>query len=113
MIVLKLIFKFHHFLNRSPEHGLNIDLEALIGTSHTGCIPFVSKLWFGRVSDKEITIKSGALRLSDDSHNPMADREFDIFDILLAGVTLNIPLSKVVDHSKLLRKWKTLLVLLL
>ena len=43
------------------------------------------------MSDKEITAKSGVLRLLEDGDNLMADRGFDISDILPAGVTLSIP----------------------
>ena len=66
----------------------------MIGISPTGCITFVSKLWSGRVSDKEITAKSGILKLLEEDDNLMADRGFDISDILPAGMTLNIPPSK-------------------
>ena len=65
--------------------------KVLVGISPAGCITFVSKLWSGKVSDKEITQKSGVLALLDDGDNVMADRGFDIKDILPPGVTLNIP----------------------
>eukprot|EP00794_Sanderia_malayensis_P010322 gene10322-biopygen8480 len=65
--------------------------KALIGISPSGLITFVSKLWSGKVSDKEITLKSGVLALLEDGDNLMADRGFDIQDILPPGVTLSIP----------------------
>ena len=63
----------------------------MIGISPTGCITFASKLWFEGVSDKEITAVSGVLRVLEDGDNLMADRRFDISDILPADVSLNIP----------------------
>ncbi len=65
--------------------------KALVGISPTGAITYVSKLWSGRVSDKEITEKCGILSLLEPGDNVMADRGFDITDILPIGVTLNIP----------------------
>ncbi len=57
-------------------------------------IIFVSKLWSAKVSDKEITLKSVVLALLEDGDILMADRSFDIQDILPPGVTLNIPSFK-------------------
>ena len=65
--------------------------KVLVGISPAGCITFVSKLWSGKVSDKEITKKSGVLALLENGDNIMADRGFDIKDILPPGVSLNIP----------------------
>ena len=65
--------------------------KAPVGISPTDCITFVSKLWSGRVSDKEITQKCGVLQLLEDGDNIMADRGFDISNILPPGVSLNIP----------------------
>ncbi|KAI8514530.1 hypothetical protein Bbelb_071210 [Branchiostoma belcheri] len=65
--------------------------KALLGISPNGMITFVSKLWSGRVSDKAITRDSGVLDLLEPGDNVMADRGFEITDILPPGVSLNIP----------------------
>ena len=64
----------------------------MIGISPGGAIPFVSKLFPGSISDKELTRKSGLLDLLERGDSVMADRGFDIEDdLILQGVCLNIP----------------------
>ena len=61
--------------------------KALIGT-----VIFVSKLYPGSISDKELTRQSGILDLLEQGDTIMADRGFDIMeDLAPRGVRLNIP----------------------
>ena len=53
---------------------------------------FVSQLWGGCVSDRLLTKRSGTIKLLQPGDNVMADRGFDIHDVLATlGVTINIP----------------------
>ena len=66
--------------------------KALIGISPSRAITFVSKLFPGSISDKELTRKRGLLDLLERGDSVMADRGFDIEDdLILQGVRLNIP----------------------
>ena len=66
--------------------------KALIGISPSGAIIFVSKLFSGSISDKELTQQSGLLDLLDAGDSVMADKGFDIAEYLIPrGVQLNIP----------------------
>jgi len=66
--------------------------KALIGISPSGAIMFVSKLFSGSVSDKELTRQSGILDLLETGDSVMADKGFDIAKYLIPlGVKLNIP----------------------
>ena len=43
---------------------------------------FLSDLWGGRVSDKQITRESGVLALIESGDNIMIDRGFDLKDVV-------------------------------
>ena len=60
--------------------------------SPSGAVSFVSNLFGGNISDKELTIQSVLLDCLEEGDSVMVDRGFNIGD-LLAGkdVTLNIP----------------------
>lgn len=67
-------------------------LKGLVGISPGGAITFVSQLYSGCISDREIVIRSGILDLPfNESDSVMADKGFTIEDLLPLGVKLNIP----------------------
>ena len=66
--------------------------KALIGISPSGAITFVSKLFSGSISDKELSCRSGILEVLEPGDSVMADKGFDIEeDLIPLGVKLNIP----------------------
>ena len=66
--------------------------KGLIGISPSGAVTFVSDLYSGSISDKELTRQSGLLDLLEQGDSVMADRGFDIKeDLKLLRVTLNMP----------------------
>ena len=66
--------------------------KALVGVSPSGAFTFVSDLWSGRASDKLLVQESGILDLLEAGDNVMADRGFEIEELLVERkVTLNIP----------------------
>ena len=80
----------------------------LIGISPSGIITFVSKLYAGSISDKELTRCSGIMDLLQPGDSVMANRGFDIQDDLaLRGVRLNIsPFLKGSPNSQSQSLWK-------
>ena len=53
---------------------------------------FISQLYTGSISDREIIRRSGFLNLPfDDKDSIMADKGFTIQDLLPLGVSLNLP----------------------
>ena len=70
--------------------------------SPSGSITFVSQLYDGSISDKEIVRKSGILekKLWSPGDSVMVDRGFIIeIDLKELNVDLNIPSSSVGEHS--------------
>ncbi|XP_068758861.1 uncharacterized protein [Montipora capricornis] len=66
--------------------------KLLVGISPTGAFTFVSKLWSGGVSDRHITMKSGLIDKLEPNDDCMADRGFNIRDLVTnKRATLNIP----------------------
>ena len=72
----------------------HVTYKGLVGIAPSGAVIFVSQLYDGSISDKEIVNKSGFLKkkLWSDDDSVMADRGFTIHDELArVGVSLNIP----------------------
>ena len=70
----------------------NNTFKGLVGISPSGAITFVSSLFSGSISDKELTRQSRLLPLLEKGDSIMADRGFDIeADLIPLGVKLNIP----------------------
>jgi len=70
----------------------HVTLKGLVGISPSGAITLVSQLYTGSISDREIVLRSGLLSQAfDDGDSVMADKGFQIQDILPLGVSLNIP----------------------
>ena len=66
--------------------------KALVGISPDGAFTFISPLYEGSITDRELVIVSGLLEKLERGDSVMADKGFDIDDLLLPlGVRLNIP----------------------
>ena len=77
--------------------------KGLIGITPTGAVSFVSSLYPGSISDKEITKQSNIMRLIEPGDEVMTDKGFLIEDLLkLKGASLVIPpfLSKKTQLDK-------------
>ncbi|SMN01557.1 hypothetical protein SPONN_1005 [uncultured Candidatus Thioglobus sp.] len=71
-------------------------LKALIGITPSGAISFISHLYGGCISDRQLTIQSGILDMIEPGDSIMADKGFLIADLLQPlGVSLNIPPLKL------------------
>lgn len=70
-------------------------LKGLVGIAPNGCFTFISQLYTGSISDKQLVIESGILSLLESvppGKRVMADRGFEIQDLLVKpGLILNIP----------------------
>lgn len=67
-------------------------IKALVGITPSGYFSFLSKFWTGSTSDRKITQESGLVDMLEEGDSVMADRGFNIRDILTKKkVYLNIP----------------------
>ena len=67
-------------------------VKALIDITSSGAICFISPTFEGSISDRQLVEQSGILQKLEDGNEVMADKGFDIQDILAPlGVKLNIP----------------------
>ena len=74
--------------------------KGLIGIAPRGYLTFVSELYAGNTSDKQLTNDCGILDLLEPGDEVMADRGFEIENDLPPGMSLNIPpLSLVSKHN--------------
>lgn len=69
-----------------------VTLKGLVGIALSGAITFISQLYTGSISDREIVMWSGFLsKKFENGDTVMANKGLQIADILPLGVTLNIP----------------------
>ena len=75
----------------SEYKGLNT-IKALVGITPSGYFSFLSNFWTGSSSDRKITQECGLIDLLEEGDSVMADRRFNVRDILTKKkVYLNIP----------------------
>ena len=66
--------------------------KLLIAISPSGAVTFVSDLYPGSISDKQLTLRSGILNLFQPGDSLMADKGFDItYECMTHAVQLNTP----------------------
>ncbi len=74
--------------------------KLLVGISPKGAVTFLSRLWGGNVSDKQIVKESGLLDLLEAGDSVMADKGFTIEDLLEPlNITLNMPPMRESDRQ--------------
>lgn len=74
--------------------------KVLVGVTPDGHVSFLSPLFSGAITDREITVKSGLLEKLEPGDNIMADRGFEIDEDLPEGVTINLPSFKPTEGKQ-------------
>ncbi len=91
------IEKPHNFKARAQTYSNykhHNTMKCLVGITPSGVICFISRAWGGRISDRQLTVKSGLLNLLENDDVVLADRGFKIYDVLAEkGAKLFIPSS--------------------
>ena len=88
----------HQSATYSTYRGMN-SFKVLIGVAPNAVITFVSNLYPGSTSDKEIVRNSGLLNQMESGDLYLADKGFLIQDIVPKRVSVSIP--PFLDHGKL------------
>lgn len=74
------------------EYKEHNTIKALVGITPSGYFRFLPKFWTGSTSDRKITQESQLVDLVEEGDSVMADRGFNIRDMLpKKKVYLNIP----------------------
>ncbi|XP_062609017.1 uncharacterized protein LOC134270785 [Saccostrea cucullata] len=82
------------------DYKSHMTFKGLIGISPAGVTTFVSDLWGGSISDKQLTKKCGILHLCEVGDAIMADKGFVISDLTTPkGIHLIIPPFKKKNHQ--------------
>ena len=81
----------------SSYRGMN-SFKVLTGVAPNGVLTFVSRLYPGSISDKEIVQQSGILKHFVPGDLILADKGFLIQDVVPKGVSVNIP--PFLEHGK-------------
>ncbi len=84
-------FALHAQRETFSSYKHNNTIKTLVAITPGGLVCFVSPLCRGSASDKHIAKDSGFLNLMTPGHCIMADKGFDIGDMLPSGVSLNVP----------------------
>ena len=82
----------HFFHNHVHSHRTKTKVIFLVGIMPSGVITFVSETYEGSISDRKLVEVSGLLELLEPGDEIMADKGFQIKDLLAPlGVRLNMP----------------------